>query len=117
MSDITTIEHFIATVGFPIFISVAILFVIYKVVKKVCCAAGEAAKNWFEVQASLAETLKNTTEQQLGIMKDLSKHATHGHKALYYTLHGVDSLADNDVDGVAKNTEKARDALLYDEDK
>jgi len=109
------LEHFIATVGFPIAVTVGILFVIYKLMKNICSVAGDSAKKWFDSQIILAEALKESTEHQIRIMEDLTKHATHGHKAFYYALGGINGLAKNDEEAVMKNTDKAKDSLLYDE--
>ena len=67
------VERFIATVGFPIAVTVGILLIIYKLIKNVCSVAGESAKKWFDSQITLAEALKDSTEHQIRIMEDLTK--------------------------------------------
>jgi len=48
-------------------------------------------------------------------MEDLTKYATHGHKAMFHALDGIEALASNEADSVKKHTEKAKDTLLHDE--
>ena len=107
--------NFVSTVGFPIALSIGILFVIYKLVKKISCTAGESARKWFDSQTNLAETLKISIEQQITIMQGIENYATHGHKAFHYALKSMEGLVkeEGERDRVDINIEKAKEALLY----
>jgi len=106
------IEHFIATLGFPIALVCGLLLGGWYALRTIFRTLGPNCKEWLESQIKLTDCIQEQSEKQTEILGELNAHATHGHRALRHALDGVDELAGGRPDQVKNHLDKARDALL-----